>query len=257
MSSLHGHFVWYELLTTDPKAAEAFYRGVLGWRARDSGLPDRSYTLLSVGESDMGGLMMLPPDACAAGAKPNWSGYVAVDDADAYAARIKQAGGAIHHGPEDIPGVGRFAVTTDLHGAKFNIIRGFSDAPPQPPAPGTPGHVGWRELHAGNLDSAFAFYAGLFGWTKAEAMDMGPMGIYQLFAIDSVPSGGMMTRTKEMPAPTWLYYFNVDDIDAGAKRVTDGGGRTLHGPLEVPGERWIVQCGDPQGAMFALLGPRR
>ena len=257
MSSLHGHFVWYELLTTDPKAAEAFYRGVLGWRARDSGLPDRSYTLLSVGESDMGGLMMLPPDACAAGAKPNWSGYVAVDDADAYAARIKQAGGAIHHGPGDIPGVGRFAVTTDLHGAKFNIIRGFSDAPPQPPAPGTPGHVGWRELHAGNLDSAFAFYAGLFGWTKAEAMDMGPMGIYQLFAIDGVPSGGMMTKTKDMPAPTWLYYFNVDDIDAGATRVTDSGGRILHGPHEVPGGSWIVQCRDPQDAMFALVGPRR
>jgi predicted enzyme related to lactoylglutathione lyase len=205
----------------------------------------------------MGGLMMLPPDACAAGAKPNWSGYVAVDDADAYAARIKQAGGAIHHGPEDIPGVGHFAVTTDLHGAKFNIIRGFSDAPPQPPAPGTPGHVGWRELHAGNLDSAFAFYAGLFGWTKAEAMDMGPMGIYQLFAIDGVPSGGMMTRTKEMPSPTWLYYFNVDDIDAGAKRVTDGGGRILHGAHEVPGGSWIVQCRDPQDAMFALVGPRR
>jgi predicted enzyme related to lactoylglutathione lyase len=257
MSSLHGHFVWYELLTTDPKAAEAFYRGVLGWRARDSGLPDRSYTLLSVGESDMGGLMMLPPDACAAGAKPSWSGYVAVDDADAYAARIKKAGGAIHHGPEDIPGVGRFAVTTDLHGAKFNIIRGFSDAPPQPPAPGTPGHVGWRELHAGNLDSAFAFYAGLFGWTKAEAMDMGPMGIYQLFAIDGVPSGGMMTRTKDMPVPAWLYYFNVDHIDAGAKRVTDGGGRILHGPHEVPGGSWIVQCRDPQDAMFALVGPRR
>ena len=35
--------------------------------------------------------------------------------------------------------------------------------------------------------SAFAFYSGLFGWTKAEAMDMGPMGIYQIFAIDGEP----------------------------------------------------------------------
>src|ERR1700730_3575616 len=93
MSSLHGHFVWYELLTTDPKAAEPFYRGVLGWRARDSGLPDRSYSLLSVGASDMGGLMMLPPDACAAGAKPNWSGYVAGDGVEACAARSKKGGG--------------------------------------------------------------------------------------------------------------------------------------------------------------------
>jgi predicted enzyme related to lactoylglutathione lyase len=88
-------------------------------------------------------------------------------------------------------------------------------------------------------------------------MDMGPMGIYQLFAIDAVPSGGMMTKTKDMPAPTWLYYFNVDDIDAGAKRVTDAGGQILFGPIEVPGGSWIVQCRDPQDAMFALLGPRR
>jgi predicted enzyme related to lactoylglutathione lyase len=257
MSSLHGTFIWYDLMTTDPKAAEAFYRGVLGWRAQDSGVPDRSYTILSVGETNIGGLMALRPDACAAGARPGWTGYVAVDDVDAYAARVKQAGGAIHHGPEDIPGVARFAVVADPHGARLNIIKGFSDAKPQPPAPGTPGHVGWRELHAGDGPSAFAFYSGLFGWTKDEAMDMGPMGIYQLFAIGGVPSGGMMTKTKEMPAPTWLYYVNVDDIDAAAARVKDGGGEILHGPLEVPGGSWIVQCGDPQGAMFALLGPRR
>jgi len=257
MASLHGAFVWYDLMTTDPKAAEAFYRGVLGWRAQDSGVPGQSYTILSVGETKIGGLMALRPDACAAGAQPGWTGYVAVDDVDAYAARIKQAGGTIHHGPEDIPGVARFAVAADPHGAKFDIIKGFSDATPQPQAPGTPGHVGWRELHAGDGQSAFAFYAGLFGWTKAEAMEMGPMGIYQLFATGGEPAGGMMTRTKDMPSPTWLYYFNVDDIDAGATRVTDGGGRILHGPHEVPGGSWIVQCGDPQGAMFALVGPRR
>ena len=140
---------------------------------------------------------------------------------------------------------------------QFDIIKGFSAAPPQPPAPGTPGHVGWRELHAGDLEKDFAFYAGLFGWTKAEAMDMGPMGIYQLVAIGGVPAGAMMNKTKETPAPFWLFYFNVDNIDAGAKRVTDRGGQILFGPVEVPGGSWIVQCRDPQGAMFALLGPRR
>jgi hypothetical protein len=56
-------------------------------------------------------------------------------------------------------------------------------------APGTPGHVGWHELHADNLESSFAFYADLFGWTKAEAVDMGPMGIYQTFATDGAPCG--------------------------------------------------------------------
>jgi uncharacterized protein len=27
-------FVWYELMTTDMEAAEAFYRAVIGWNAK-------------------------------------------------------------------------------------------------------------------------------------------------------------------------------------------------------------------------------
>ena len=30
--------------------------------------------------------------------------------------------------------------------------------------------------------SSFAFYSGLFGWTKGEAMNMGAMGTYQIFS---------------------------------------------------------------------------
>ena len=74
----------------------------------------------------------------------------------------------------------------DPHGAVFILFKGTSEEAPPPAPAGTPGHVGWHELHAGDLDSAFAFYSGLFGWTKAEAMDMGPMGVYQIFAIDGV-----------------------------------------------------------------------
>ena len=40
-------------------------------------------------------------------------------------------------------------------------------------------------------------------------------------------------------------------------RVQQGGGQILHGPMEVPGGSWIVQCTDPQGALFALLEPHR
>jgi predicted enzyme related to lactoylglutathione lyase len=257
MSNSHGSFVWYDLMSTDAKAAEAFYRGVMGWRAQDAGMPDRSYTILSVGETSVGGMMPLPPEARATGATPVWTGYVAVDDVDAFAARVKQAGGAIHRAPDDIPGVGRFAFVADPQGATFMLFKGLTDARPQPPAPGTPGHPGWRELHAGDWESAFAFYSGLFGWTKADAVDMGAMGIYQLFAIGGVPAGGMMTKTKAVPAPFWLYYFNVDDIEAAAARVKDQAGQVVNGPHQVPGGSWIVQCSDPQGAMFALVGPHR
>ena len=122
---------------------------------------------------------------------------------------------------------------------------------------GAPGHVGWRELHAGDGPSAFDFYSGLFGWTKGEAMDRGAMGIYQTFKTAGEQGGGMMTKMPQSPSPFWLYYFNVDAIDAASTRAKDAGGQIINGPMQVPGERWIVQCLDPQGAMFALLAGKR
>ncbi len=257
MSDYQGKFIWYELMTSDTKAAESFYRSVIGWDANDSGMADRSYTILSMGPTPIGGLMPIPEAARTTGARPCWSGYIAVDDVDAYAARVKAAGGAIHRAPEDIPGVGRFAAVADPHGAVFMLFRGTGEPPGPPVAPGAPGHVGWHELQAGDGESAFAFYAGLFGWTKAEAIDMGAMGIYQLFATGGAPVGGMMTKMQATPAPFWLYYFNVDAIDAAAARVSQGGGQILNGPMQVPGGSWIVQCTDPQGASFAMVGPTR
>ena len=128
---------------------------------------------------------------------------------------------------------------------------------PASAAPGAPGHVGWRELHAGDGPAAFDFYARLFGWTKDEAMDMGPMGVYQLFAAGGQAIGGMMTKTAETPAPYWLYYFNVEAVDAAIARVKAAGGQLLNGPMQVPGGSWIAQCMDPQGAMFAVVGAKQ
>jgi hypothetical protein len=257
MSKYHGKFIWYDVMTSDTKAAESFYKRAIGWSAQDSGMGDRSYTLFSSGLTMVGGLMPITKEARAMGVPPCWTGYVAVDDVDDYAKRVKKAGGAVHRSPEDIPGVGRFAVVADPHGAVFIIMKGSSADGPKDAAPGTPGHVGWRELHAGERESDFAFYSGLFGWTRAEAIDMGPMGVYQTFATGGAPVGGMMTKMPDTPASFWLYYFNVDALDAAMARVTQGGGRVAMGPHQVPTGQWIAQCLDPQGAMFAMLAPKR
>jgi predicted enzyme related to lactoylglutathione lyase len=219
-------------------------------------MPDMSYTLLTVGETQVGGLMAIPQPAREAGARPVWMGYIAVDDVDASAAQVTGAGGAIHRAPTDIPGVGRFAMVSDPQLATFMLFKASAEGQGQPASPGSPGHPGWRELFADDREAAFAFYSKLFGWTKAEAFDMGPIGIYQLFAIGGETIGGMMNKPATVPRPFWLYYFNVDAIDAAASRATGAGGRILNGPHEVPGGSWIVQCLDPQGAMFALVGSR-
>jgi uncharacterized protein len=248
-----NNFVWYELMTSDAKAAEGFYSKVVGWKAQDSGHPGMNYTLLHAGDVPIAGLMALPKEACDAGAKPGWSGYVGVDDVDAYVGRITKAGGKVHVPPTDIPDVGRFAMVADPQGAVFCLFKPLSDMPRPPADATTPGMVGWHELMAADGAKAFDFYAGQFGWTKDEALDMGAMGRYQLFAAGGPAIGGMMTKPAEIPMPFWTYYFRVDAIGAALERLKAEGGKVINGPMEVPGGDWIVQGVDPQGAMFSLV----
>jgi predicted enzyme related to lactoylglutathione lyase len=252
-------FIWYELTTTDQPAAEAFYRAVVGWEMADAGQSGMRYTILSAGKRGMGGLTALPLEMERAGAKPGWTGYIAVADTDAVARRIARSGGSICRGPDDIPNVGRFAVVADPGGATFMLLTPLPrEQQPPPIEPRTPGMIGWHELYAGNgQEAAFAFYSGQFGWTTIETLDMGAMGKYRIIGADGVPFGGMMDKPAAAPASAWTFYINVDGIDAAVDRITANAGQVLMGPHEVPGGSWIVQALDPQGASFALVSPER
>lgn len=254
MASNANPFFWYELMTTDLDAARAFYGDVVGWKTAPFGpAQDNPYLVLSANGQEVAGMMARPQDV---DMPPAWMGYIHTPDVDAAAAGIEKAGGHVYRAPSDIPEVGRFAVVADPHGAVFMIMAPKGEGGPGD-APRAPGHIGWRELYAGDMESAFSFYADQFGWEKDAPMDMGEMGVYQLVRTGGAePSAGMMTKTSDMPSPFWLFYFNVDDIDAAAGRVKDKGGSVMMGPQEVPGGSWILQCMDPQGAMFALAGPR-
>jgi len=119
------------------------------------------------------------------------------------------------------------------------------------------GHVGWHELFTDDVDKAFDFYSARFGWTKGDAMDMGPMGVYQIFATGGDAVGGIMKRPPNVPQPFWNYYFTVVELGATLVKVEKGGGKVVHGPAEVPGGAWIAQCFDPQDALFSLVAARR
>jgi predicted enzyme related to lactoylglutathione lyase len=248
-----GQFVWYELITSDVAAARDFYARVVGWTVEDTRMPGMTYLLAKVGEQEIGGLMGFPPDM--PDPKPVWMGYVLASDVDGTAKRVTEAGGAIYREPADIPGVGRFAVVADPQGAAFMLFHGDGDAMPALPYM-TPGTVGWHELHSSDWPAGFAFYETLFGWTRDAAIEIGPMGTYQLFATGTHAIGGMMTGYEPAPSPYWIYYFAIDDIDAATARVTEAGGSILYGPVEVPGGMWVINAIDPQGAVFALVGKR-
>ena len=258
MHDTYGKFCWDELMTTDVPAAERFYADVVGWSMRDSGMEGVRYTLAHAGDVQAAGICEIPAEA--QGMPPVWTGYIFTDAIEDTCREITANGGRILRAPDDIPGVGRFAVAADPHGAMFSL---FTTADEGPGEAGMmqPGSIGWHELMADDLDSAWSFYAKTFGWTKDMAVDMseGGMGVYQTFGVRGGNAiGGMMTNPPGSPAPPfWGYYFVVEGLDAAAGRVTGGGGKVVMGPMEVPGGAWIINCTDPQGAFFSLVAMTR
>jgi predicted enzyme related to lactoylglutathione lyase len=249
-----GNFVWYEHMTTDVAKAKDFYGKVVGWTYEGMPMPGdpsgAQYNIIKAGDVQVAGMMQTPPGM---EWPTGWMGHIGVDDVDASAAQCKSLGGAVHREPSDIPGIGRFAVLADPQGAAFMIFKGTNEAPPSHDG-SKDGHIGWRELMAGDMPKVWDFYAQMFGWTKGDSHDMGPMGVYQLFlAGGDKPIGGMMTKPAEVPVAHWAYYFNVDNATAAAERVTAAGGQVIMGPHEVPGPMYIVQAIDPNGGHFALL----
>jgi uncharacterized protein len=171
---------------------------------------------------------------------------------DAAVDRIRQVGGAVYVPPTDVSSISRFSVVADPQMATIALIRGVKPGPARSAELGPPRRVGWHELLAADWEKAFAFYSDLFGWQKS-ASHVGAMGRYQTFSAGGETIGGMFTKPATLPLPFWLYYFNIDDVEAAAKRVEAGGGQILYGPTVVPGGARIVHCTDPQGALFALL----
>ncbi len=254
MANKHGDFIWYEILTTDPDATAAFYGPLLGWSFEPAGQEGMDYRVFSMGSEGIGGCMKLHEGAPM---PPMWLGYIGVDDVDASTASIRAAGGQIHMEPQDIPGVGRFAFVADPQGVPFYLMRGASEGESTAFVGDAPrdGHCAWNELSTPDPSSAMAFYASQFGWVKDGEMDMGPLGKYEFLRHGSV-IGAMMPQMPDQPMPGWTYYFRVADIDAAKAKAEANGAQIFNGPAEVPGEDWIINGIDPQGAMFALVGKR-
>jgi predicted enzyme related to lactoylglutathione lyase len=247
-----GRFVWYDLMTSDPKSATAFYTQLIGWGTSEWEGGPMPYTMWTNREKPIGGVMTLPEEAKAAGAPPHWMAYIAVEDVNATVAKVTGLGGSVLVPPTDIPNAGAFAVLTDPQGAAFAVYHSTEETPGTE-GPLQVGEFSWHELATTDHEAAFDFYATLFGWEKTDAADMGEAGVYQMYGIGGASLGGMFNKTPEMPGPPcWLFYTKVDDIHKAVEKVKGLGGQVLNGPTEVPGGDMIAQCMDPQGAAFAI-----
>jgi predicted enzyme related to lactoylglutathione lyase len=247
-----GRPLWYELMTPDMAAAEAFYRTVVGWTAKAFDGSPQPYSMFHrAGDVPVAGLMTMPAEMQA---PPFWAMYVGVPRLEDAAAKIERLGGSPCSPVITVPGVGRMQMMQDPQGAAFYIYEPESfDFPPE----GGPevGEASWLELMTTDAPAAMAFYQEVFGWQPSDAMDMGPeLGTYQMFNRPHGMIGGVMNKPPDLAhvPPNWQIYFRVPDIDAAVEKIKANGGQVLNGPMEVPGGSRVLNAMDPQGAAFSL-----
>ena len=246
-----GNFIWHELMTTDPEAAIGFYQKTIGWGV----MPwqqDPSYRMFMWNGVPMAGLMLLPEQELAAGARPHWLSYVGVADTDAAVIRAGALGAKTVLEPMDVPTVGRVGVLADPQGALFGVYQ------PTQPGPDSDalilGDFSWHDLATDDWKSAWEFYRAIFGWEYDSQMDMGEAGTYWMFRRPggSRALGGMFNRFPGTPSAGWLPYVYVKHADHAAEQAQLHGGRVTGGPMDVPGGDRIAQIVDPQGGAFAV-----
>ncbi len=241
---------WVDLGSPDLDAAVEFYGALFGWDVHEAGDPEQTggYRMAYLSDKPVAGMMPLMQE----GQPPAWTTYVSVEDADATAAAVREAGGSVIAEPMDVMDVGRMAVFADPAGAVFSIWQ--PRAHPGAGLVNEPGAFTWNELNTRDPGAAKAFYSAVFGWEIAEH-EMGEMGTYVEWKQGEDPMGGMMDMRGRVPdevPPHWLTYFAVEDTDATVEKVKELGGGVAFGPIDIPAGRFAV-VHDPHGAMFAVI----
>ena len=115
-----GHGNWNELIVPDPVKAMAFYGKLFGWTVSGSMPmgPGMTYHLIARDGLDIGGTCALPFTP------PHWKPYFSVPSAKAAIATVKQAGGEVIHGPDQVPGGAYTVQISDTQGVRLALVGG-------------------------------------------------------------------------------------------------------------------------------------
>ena len=245
-----GNFCWFELGTSDQRAAKEFYSKLFGWSFTDIPMGEEmgDYTMLTLDGKEVGALYQLGGPMV--GVPPHWATYVSVESADQAAAKAAELGGEMLAPPFDVFTHGRMAMLKDPTGAAFCVWE-----PKEHFGADLVGQVGatcWSELATRDTAAAKAFYTALFGWDLKESQMME----YTELINAGQPIGGMIPMEGEKwegVPPHWLIYFMVDDCDATTEEATKLGGKTVVAPTDIPNAGRFSVIQDPQGAVFAVI----
>jgi hypothetical protein len=118
----NGTICWRELATRDFEKAKDVYSEMFGWNIEQSKLTPMQYAEIHIGGKAVGGMMPIDEN-WPGNPQSSWTAYIAVDDANVTAGKIKANGGSMRQEPFDAPGIGRIGLCTDPSGANFAIVQ--------------------------------------------------------------------------------------------------------------------------------------
>ena len=121
----NGEICWTEIAVTDLDACKSFYENVFGWQIEESKteVSEFEYYEYDTGEGyKSGGIYELTDEMKENNLPPHFVNYIAVDDLDASAEKVKELGGTIMVEPQEIPNTGRMCVAQDPTGAMFALL---------------------------------------------------------------------------------------------------------------------------------------
>ena len=243
---------WVDLGTPDIEAAADFYGALFGWDAPESENAEQTggYRQAMKGGKPVAGMMPLMQE----GQPPAWSTYISVEDADAVAAAVSEAGGTVLAEPMDVMDLGRMAVFADPEGAVFGVWQAGTFA-----GAGLVNEADtlvWNELNNRDTERAKSFYGDVFGWQFDEREF--ETGRYNSIKVGDDTVGGMIDISGRVPDEVpahWLVYFATDDADGTVEKATGSGGEVVFGPEDISEVGRIAVMKDPGGALFALIQP--
>ena len=248
----HGQPSWTDLSTTDVDAAKSFYTALFGWSYEDNEMGEGMvYSMAQLDGKPAGAIFAQQAEQAQQGIPPMWNTYVTVDDADATAVKVTEAGGQVIAGPFDVFDSGRMTLAMDPTGAVIAFWQAKQHIGAHVVA--EPGAITWFELMTRDTAAAAQFYADVLGWHAHEA-DEG----YTMFHVsEDELAGGMMQMDESMAEvpPHWMVYFAVSDCDGTVAKAKELGGSAIVEPTDIPPGRFAV-VQDPQGAAFAVIQVR-
>lgn len=110
--------------------------------------------------------------------------------------------------------------------------------------------LGYFVIETPDVEKAKAFYAALFGWTFEAGASSPTYAHVQASGAEGEAAFGLVKGEKKDFSHL---YFQVTDVDAACKRVSELGGRAAM-PSDSASGRSAIVC-DDQGVSFALWSP--